>query len=81
MRLPRGVSGQELARLLGKVGYRPIRQSGSHMRLFREDDPKHRITIPMRSNLRVGTLNRILTDIAARIEIGKAELVEQLWAR
>lgn len=33
MKLPRGVSGDELARLLGKYGYKTTRQTGSHMRL------------------------------------------------
>lgn len=33
MKLPRDLGGEELARLLGKYGYRVTRQTGSHMRL------------------------------------------------
>lgn len=32
-RLPRDVTGEELARALGKVGYEATRQTGSHIRL------------------------------------------------
>jgi len=33
MKLPRDVSGHDLARALGKYGYEITRQKGSHMRL------------------------------------------------
>ena len=33
MRLPRDLSGEELAALLGSYGYEVTRQTGSHMRL------------------------------------------------
>lgn len=33
MRLPRDLSGRELAKLLEKLGYRATRQKGSHVRL------------------------------------------------
>ena len=33
MKLPRNLGGEELASLLGKYGYRIIRQTGSHIRL------------------------------------------------
>ncbi len=36
MRLPRDISGDELIRLLGKFGYFPVRQSGSHVRGYCE---------------------------------------------
>ncbi len=79
MRLPRGVSGQELAEHLAGLGYRPIRQAGSHLRLLREGSPDHRITIPMHKDLRVGTLNRILSNVADHLDVKKADVVRQLW--
>jgi predicted RNA binding protein YcfA (HicA-like mRNA interferase family) len=33
MKLPRDMSGDELARLLGEYGYTVTRQTGSHIRL------------------------------------------------
>jgi len=81
VRLPRGVSGEELAQRLAKLGYRRIMQVGSHVRLFMEGEPGHRITIPLHKDLRVATLNRILSAVASHIEIDKAELIERLWGK
>jgi len=33
MKLPRDMGGEELAALLGRYGYKIIRQTGSHIRL------------------------------------------------
>ena len=38
MRLPRDVSGEELARSLERLGYIVTRQTGSHIRLTREGE-------------------------------------------
>jgi predicted RNA binding protein YcfA (HicA-like mRNA interferase family) len=57
VRLPRDISGEDLARLLKRYGYQTTRQTGSHMRLtstHRGDE--HHITIPRHKSLRVGTL-------------------------
>ena len=35
MKIPREVSGEELIRRLGGLGYKPTRQTGSHARLSR----------------------------------------------
>ena len=80
MRLPRDLSGEELAKQLAKFGYQVTRQTGSHMRLTRHNDNEHHITIPKHANLRVGTLNNILNDIAEHLKISKEEVIHQLWA-
>lgn len=41
MRLPRDVSGDELARLLKHYAYEVTRQVGSHMRLTTEREGEH----------------------------------------
>lgn len=79
MRLPRGIGGEELARSLERMGYRRIRQLGSHLRLRREGEPDHVITIPMHKNLRVGTLSRVITDVARHLRTDKKELIDHLW--
>lgn len=67
MRLPRDLSGAELARLLAKYEYRVTRQTGSHLRLTSTIKGKeHHITIPKHSPLKIGTLSGILTEVAER---------------
>jgi len=61
VRLPRDLSGRDLAGLLRRhFGYEVIRQSGSHMQLRRTVPREHRVTIPAGGRLRVGTLAAIL---------------------
>lgn len=79
MKLPRDVSGEEIAKLLGRLGYGVTRQTGSHVRLSRLAEVEHRITIPRHSALRVGTLNSILKDVAEHLGVSKDELVQELW--
>jgi len=79
LKLPRDLSGEDLARLLGRVGYQVTRQTGSHMRLTRTAEVEHRITIPSHGTLKVGTLNGILKDVAEHLKVGKEELIRKLW--
>ena len=60
MKLPRDLGGAELAKALGRVGYRIVRQSGSHLRLTADLSPAHHVTIPAHTSLKVGTLSTIL---------------------
>ena len=46
MKLPRDLSGAELAKLLRTAGYEITRQTGSHLRLTTEQRGEHHITIP-----------------------------------
>ncbi|MGC8491513.1 MAG: type II toxin-antitoxin system HicA family toxin [Syntrophobacteraceae bacterium] len=81
MRIPREVSGEELVKLLGKLGYEPTRQTGSHARLTCiTEKGKHHITIPQHTAIRIGTLNNILTDVASYLEKDKADLIKELFA-
>ena len=54
LRLPRDLSGEGLAALLGRYGYEVTRQTGSHMRLTTTQGGEHHITIPRHESLRVG---------------------------
>ncbi len=65
MKLPRDLSGAELARLLRRYGYEEIRQSGSHIRVrSTAKGSEHHVTIPAHSPMKVGTLSGILLEIA-----------------
>jgi len=79
MRLPRDLSGRELARLLGALGYEPVRQSGSHIRLTKRSEPVHHLTIPDHPALRVGTLAGVVADVAAHHGLSRDELLKQLF--
>lgn len=80
MKLPRELSGEGLARLLRKVGYEIIRQTGSHMRLRSvAKNTEHHVTIPAHRQLKVGTLSAILADVATYLEIERTELLRRLF--
>jgi predicted RNA binding protein YcfA (HicA-like mRNA interferase family) len=79
LRLPRDVSGDELARAIGDLGYRMTRQSGSHLRLTTLEGGEHHVTIPRHAALRVGTLAGILGDVAAHFGLAREALVERLF--
>ncbi|NOR52720.1 MAG: addiction module toxin, HicA family [Candidatus Aminicenantes bacterium] len=80
MRLPRDVSGDELGKRLGKLGYEITRQTGSHMRLTKiTKEGDHHITIPKHKDLKLGTLNSIVKDVAEHLGIARDELVRKLW--
>lgn len=80
MKLPRDLSGAELASLLAQFGYEATRQTGSHMRLTsRRAGIEHHITIPNHRSLRVGTLSGILKQVAAHLDMEPAALADRLF--
>ncbi len=79
MKLPRDLSGEELAKLLRKYGYEVTRQTGSHMRLTARLEGEHHITIPKHRVLKPGTLNSILRDVAEHLGVDKKELIKELF--
>ncbi|MCL4205191.1 MAG: type II toxin-antitoxin system HicA family toxin [Pirellulaceae bacterium] len=79
MKLPRDLSGTELAQALSRLGYAVTRQKGTHMRLTTVENGEHHVTIPDHSSLRVGTLSAILNDIADHFDLSRDELLERLF--
>ncbi len=79
MKLPRDISGPELARSLKKLGYETTRQTGSHLRLTTNERGQHHVTIPNHDPLKVGTLAGILGDVATHFEISRDELVQRIF--
>ena len=78
MRLPRDISGLELARALAALGYRVTRQTGSHIRLTTEAPNRHHVTVPAHDPIRLGTLAAILADVAQHQEISREALLKRL---
>jgi len=81
LKLPRDLSGDELARLLRAYVYEITRQTGSHLRLTsRFKAIEHHLTIPRHSALKVGTLAGILGDVAEYLEMERPALAESLFS-
>lgn len=78
MKLPRDTDAADLVKALSRLGYRVVRQSGSHIRL-QCTDPLHSLTIPNHRPLRIGTLAAIVADVAARRRLDKEALAKLLW--
>jgi predicted RNA binding protein YcfA (HicA-like mRNA interferase family) len=71
LRLPRDLSGHDLAKGLCRYGYEVVRQTGSHLQLkssLRGID--HRITVPAHKALKLGTLS---------LEADRSQLAEELF--
>jgi len=82
LKLPRDLTGQELAALLRKFGYQITRQTGSHLRLTSNlKGREHHVTVPIHRHLKVGTLGSILTDVARYLEMDRNRLSEELFNR
>jgi predicted RNA binding protein YcfA (HicA-like mRNA interferase family) len=79
MKLPRDLSGADLIKALGRVGYRVTRQSGSHTRLTTDTPTQHHVTVPMHDALKIGTLAGILNDVATHLKITREQLQEKMF--
>lgn len=79
MKLPRDLDGAALAKhLCRRWGYTKVHQVGSHMILQTEQPAHHRIAIPAHNPLKLGTLNAILSDVAAHKHVRKEEVLKDL---
>lgn len=81
VRLPRDLSGRDLARALRRYGYEVTRETGSHMRLTTQQGGEHHVTIPDHASVRVGTLAGILADVATHLKIERNALTAELFER
>jgi len=79
VKLPRDLSGAELAKNLGRVGYEVTRKTGSHIRPTIKEPVQHHITIPAHDSLKIGTLSAILGAVAAHLKLTRDELLERLF--
>ncbi len=77
MKLPRNLSGVELAKhLCMHWGYEQVHQVGSHVILQTSFPSHHRVAVPAHDCLRIGTLNAILAVVAAHRGVGKEEILK-----
>ena len=78
MRIPRDLSGADLVKRLGRLGYEVTRQTGSHLRLTSNVRGVHHLTIPNHDPLRIGTLAAILDSVASHHGLSRDALLQQL---
>jgi predicted RNA binding protein YcfA (HicA-like mRNA interferase family) len=79
MRLPRNVSGQQLAAALCRHwNYVLVHQRGSHVILQTDDPSHHRVAVPAHDALRIGTLNNILRAIAEHKGASRDDILDTL---
>ena len=81
MKLPRDISGDELARLLRlNFGYRFERQRGSHMTLaVVAHGAERHITIPRHQELRVGTISSIISAVGEQVGLSRDDVRARLF--
>jgi predicted RNA binding protein YcfA (HicA-like mRNA interferase family) len=78
VKTPRDCTGPKLVRALRKFGYTVLRQSGSHIRLAKQQGGEHHVTVPNHDPIKVGTLHDILKDIAAHHSLSVDQLLHEL---
>lgn len=79
MNIPKGISGAQLIKSLSIFGYEHSRQSGSHVRFTTTNNGTHHITIPLHQELKIGTLNSIISDVAQHFSLSKKEVIQKLF--
>lgn len=61
------VSARECVAALTKVGFRVLRQKGSHITMKR-DEPYARVTIPNHKEIKIGMLRAIIRDAGLTVQ-------------
>jgi len=67
VKLPTDLSGQELVKVLLRIGFVVNRQKGSHI-ILRREDPYARVSVPDHKVLRLGLCDRFSNDVGLSIE-------------
>ena len=81
MKLPRSLSGVDLAKALRRLGYQEVRQSGSHLRLSaKTPQGRHDLTIPVHESLRVGTLSAIIGEVERAHGMTREDVLSRLFS-
>jgi predicted RNA binding protein YcfA (HicA-like mRNA interferase family) len=63
------VSAREAVRVFERLGYKVVRQRGSHMRLLHRKDPARQpLTIPDHPTLKPGLLRKLIRDAQLDVE-------------
>ena len=65
---------------LRRYGYEFLRQNGSHIRLvWCQGEAEYHLSVPRHNPIRVGTLAKIVTDVATHLGRDRDEFSEELF--
>ncbi len=62
------LSGKQVCKTLGKMGYNKDHQTGSHIILRQENSPHRRLTVPDHKELAKGTLRAIIRQTGLTVD-------------
>ena len=77
-KLPRDVKGERLVSALERIGYRVVRQTGSHIRLKGGRNGDEPLTVPGHDPIKAGTWSSILDDVARQSGIDREQVLRLL---
>jgi predicted RNA binding protein YcfA (HicA-like mRNA interferase family) len=66
-KLPSGLSGRDLVKVLQRVGFAVQRQRGSYI-ILRREFPHARVVVPNHKTRRIGTLRAVLHEAGLTVE-------------
>ena len=72
MRIPRDLSGDDLAKAPCKLGYERTRRTGGHLRVTTNEQGPLHLTIPNHNPIKIGTAAGVLVDVAGHFEFSRA---------
>jgi predicted RNA binding protein YcfA (HicA-like mRNA interferase family) len=73
------VSGFETIKVLERLGFSFLRQTGSHVQMHKAVEGRRlRVTVPLHDELSIATLNSIVTDVAEFEGMTKEEIYNLL---
>ncbi|MCL1883691.1 MAG: type II toxin-antitoxin system HicA family toxin [Defluviitaleaceae bacterium] len=79
MKIPRDVNARDLIKVLERYGYVFVRQEGSHIRMIKNKADKiHKITIPYRNPMKIGTFHKIAKEICIFNKLNIHDFYNQL---
>lgn len=67
MKLPRGISGQQVVRALERAGWQQVRIRGSHVMLQKEGHD-YTLSVPLHDHLGPGLLRGLLRDAEMTVD-------------
>ncbi len=79
MKIPGNIKGYELVKTIAVPSYVTARQTGSHRGIKTERNDKHAETIANHGTIKIGTFNKILSNIAEHFENSNEELKNKLF--
>jgi predicted RNA binding protein YcfA (HicA-like mRNA interferase family) len=79
VKVPRNLSGKDIANALSIYGYQFVRQKGSHIMVTTQQNSEHHLAIPNHDPVKIGTLNGILNRVANHFAVSKEEVIKKLF--